>query len=106
MLPARLASVADPLRTTLDVLARRGALDVCLALEDGALSERALLRRLSTLAPSVVSQRVADLRRIDVVEVVRESDELRLSAQGRRLQDLLTAIGSWATGTAAGTAGR
>ena len=87
------------LAETLDVLARRGALDVFRALQNGALGERALEARLRAINPSVVAQRVADLRRIGAVEAVPESGDLRLSPRGRRLQGLLDELDRWATGS-------
>lgn len=85
----------DPLATVLDVLARRGTLDVFRALTAGNVTERALPTRVRGLAPSVVTQRVADLRRIGAVEVVPETGDLRLSPHGRRLQGLLDALEGW-----------
>ena len=86
----------DPVADVVDVLARRGALAVFGALVHGALSERALESRLRAYAPSVVAQRVADLRRIGAVEVVPENGDLRLSPRGRRLQGVLDQLGRWA----------
>jgi DNA-binding HxlR family transcriptional regulator len=86
---------ADPLADVVDVLARRGALAVFRALTGGALGERALAARLRTYAGSVVAQRVADLRRLDVVEVVPENGDLRLSPRGRRLQGVLDQLERW-----------
>ena len=80
----------------LDVLARRGSLDVFRVLVHGAVGERALETRLKAYAPSVVAQRVADLRRIGAVEVVPENGDLRLSPHGRRLQGLLDQVERWA----------
>ncbi|HEU0130203.1 MAG TPA: hypothetical protein VFQ85_04335 [Mycobacteriales bacterium] len=88
----------DALAGTLDVLARRGALAVFRALTGGALGERALAARLHGFAPSVVTQRVHDLRRIGVVEVVPENGDLRLSPRGRRLQGLLDQLERWSAG--------
>lgn len=85
-----------PLGEVVDVLARRGALAVFRALQNGALGERALEARLRTYAASVVAQRVSDLRRIGAVEVVPESGDLRLSPRGRRLQGLLDQVRKWA----------
>ena len=82
----------------MDVLARRGALAVFRALAGGALGERALEARLKAFAPSVVAQRVADLRRLGVVEVVPENGDLRLSPRGRRLQGVHDQLGRWADG--------
>ena len=89
---------ADPLATVLDVLARRGSLDVVRALEGGALGERALESRLRSYAASVVAQRVADLRRVGAVEVVPENGDLRLSPRGRRLQGVLDQLARWSEG--------
>jgi len=88
----------DPLADVLDVLARRGALAVFRALLNGAVGERALETRLKAYAPSVVAQRVADLRRIGAVEVVPENGDLRLSPHGRRLQGLLDQLERWGSG--------
>lgn len=85
----------DPLADVLDVLARRGALAVFRALVHGGLGERALEARLRAYAPSVVAQRVADLRRLGAVEVVPENGDLRLSPRGRRLQGLLDQLERW-----------
>jgi len=83
-------------REVIEVLSRRGAVPIVEALLGGALAERALATRLSAYAGSVVAQRVEDLRRLGVVEVVPENGELRLSARGRRLQGLLDGLEEWA----------
>jgi len=89
--------VGDPLADVLDVLARRGALEVFRALTGAHVTERGLPARVRGVAPSVVAQRVADLRRIGAVEVVPETGDLRLSPQGRRLQGVLDSLERWAT---------
>lgn len=86
----------DPAVLVVDVLARRGALEVFAALTGGALSERQVVARCPGVAPSVVTQRMEDLRRLRVVETVPETGELRLSPDGRRLQGLLDDIRRWA----------
>jgi DNA-binding HxlR family transcriptional regulator len=83
-------------RDVIEVLSRRGSLAIVEALLGGALAERALATRLSAYAGSVVAQRVEDLRRLGVLEVVPENGELRLSARGRRLQGLLDGLEEWA----------
>lgn len=80
----------------IDVLSRRAALDVVQVLTSGSVSERALVSRLSAYNSSVVSQRVEDLKRLDIVEVIPESGDLRLSARGRRLLGALEAMEAWA----------
>jgi DNA-binding HxlR family transcriptional regulator len=86
------------LTEAMDVLARRGALAVVDALTGPALDERALVRQLAGFAPSVVAQRVADLRRLGAVEEVPETGALRLSPHGRRLLGVLAALATWAEG--------
>lgn len=91
-----MAEPAERAFAVVDVLARRGALDVFRVLAGGNVAERALPARLHAYAPSVVAQRVADLRRIGAVEAVPETGDLRLSPRGRRLQGLLDQLGRWA----------
>lgn len=86
------------LPAVLDVLARRGALDVFRALTGPSLTERAVISRLPQLNPSVVVQRLHDLQRLGAVEVVPESGDYRLAPRGRRLQGLLDELGRWAEG--------
>jgi DNA-binding HxlR family transcriptional regulator len=88
--------VPPALDRLVQVLARRGALDVFVTLQGGALSARALERRLGSIDDSVVRQRLADLRRLGAVEEVPETGDLRLSPDGRRLQDLLIRLDRWA----------
>lgn len=85
-----------------EVLARRAAMDIIGVLTSGAVGERALMTRLSSYNSSVVIQRVEDLRRIEVVEVVPESGDLRLSARGRRLLGVLDGLEAWVADSAAG----
>lgn len=87
----------DPLPRVVDVLARRGTLDVFGALIGGALYERQVVSRCAGVAPSVVTQRIEDLRRIGAVETVPETGELRLSPEGRRLQGVLDELRRWAS---------
>jgi DNA-binding HxlR family transcriptional regulator len=87
--------VASP-EEVLDVLARRGCLALFDALTGPALTERAIVSRLAHVNPSVVVQRLNDLQRLGVVEVVPESGDYRLSPRGRRLQGLLDQLGRWA----------
>lgn len=88
----------SPAGEVVELLSRRGTVDVVEALTGPALGERALVSRLHHLAGSVVVQRVKDLQRAGVVEVVPESGELRLSSRGRRLQGLLDGLARWAAG--------
>ncbi len=88
---------ADPLRHLLDVLSRRGTLEVFRTLLGGPVAERALVRRVGAVADSVVVQRLSDLRGIGAVELVPETGDLRLSPAGRRLQGILDHLEDWAS---------
>lgn len=96
-----MTSLAGAARTV-DVLARRAAMDIVTVLATGSVGERALAGRLSSYNSSVVAQRVEDLRRIDVVETVPENGDLRLSPRGRRLLGVLGNLESWAADIADG----
>lgn len=87
----------DPAGHVLDVLARRGALEVFRLLAGGPLGERQVVSRCSAVAASVVTQRIEDLRRLGVVETVPETGDLRLSPEGRRLQGVLDDLRRWAS---------
>jgi hypothetical protein len=73
----------------IDVLGRRGALELFDALTGPALSERQLVHARGTVTESVWLQRLAELRALDIIEEVRETGELRLSSRGRRVQGIL-----------------
>ena len=87
-----------------DLLSRRAAMDIIGVLTSGAVGERALATRLSAYNSSVVSQRVEDLRRIGVVEMVPENGDLRLSARGRRLLGVIDDLEAWAADIPDGSA--
>ena len=89
---ATVTGVAD----IIDVLSRRGALELFTVLTGAPRSRRALLGLHGSIAESVWAQRLADLRAADVVEEVRETGELRLSPRGRRLQGVLDQLDHWA----------
>lgn len=72
-----------------ELLSRRGALDLFMVLTGPPRSRRALVSLRGQIAESVWVQRLSDLRAAGVVEEVRETGEFRLSARGRRLQGAL-----------------
>ena len=84
-----------PLSVALDVLARRGVLDVVAALTTGPAAFRALEQRARTVTGSVLSQRLRELRELGVIEL-SEAAEYRLSAEGRQLLGVLDELDRWA----------
>ncbi|HVB27411.1 MAG TPA: hypothetical protein VNE21_05820, partial [Mycobacteriales bacterium] len=82
----------DGVADLVDLLARRGALDIVRALEGGPVAQRSLIRRLHGFDEAVLGQRLVDLRRIGIVEEVPESGALRLSSRGRRVLGALDGL--------------
>jgi DNA-binding HxlR family transcriptional regulator len=78
----------------LDLLGRRWSLRVLWELREGPVPFRALQERCGGMSSSVLSQRLAELTKAEILE--READGYRLSAEGERLLDGLTPLQSWA----------
>ncbi len=79
----------------LDLLGRRWALRVLWELRDGALTFRALRERCDAMSPSVLSERLAELRAAGIVELVRTTG-YRLSDEGAALLAALAPLHGWA----------
>jgi DNA-binding HxlR family transcriptional regulator len=93
------ASLPDPLRDLVDLLARRHVLAAVWELRGPAQPFRTLVQRLGT-SEAHVSQRLRELREAGLVEV-DEAGDYRLTAEGRRLLDHLEGLGTYAEGWAA-----
>jgi DNA-binding HxlR family transcriptional regulator len=93
------ASLPDPLRDLVDLLARRHALAAVWELRGPAQPFRVLAQRLG--APEAqMSQRLRELRESGLVEV-DEGGDYRLTGEGRRLLDQLEGLAAYADGWAA-----
>ncbi len=79
----------------LDWLGRRWTLRVLWELRDGALPFRALQERCDALSPTVLNERLRELRDAGVVEL-QEGGGYVLTAEGRALGDLLLPLHAWA----------
>jgi len=79
----------------LDLLGRRWSLRVLWELRDGrALSFRALRARCDDVSPSVLNQRLGELREAGVVD--RAQDGYALTGEGLRLVEALGPLDAWA----------
>ena len=78
----------------LDALGRRWALRVLWELRDGPQTFRALRERCEDVSPTVLNDRLAELRALDLVEAAE--DGYVLSEHGRELGALLLPLDAWA----------
>lgn len=81
--PVRGSDSGRPIMALLDLLGRRWTLRVIWELREGALSFRALQAACSGMSPSVLNQRLAELREALIVE--QGEGGYALSPRGREL---------------------
>jgi DNA-binding HxlR family transcriptional regulator len=79
----------------LDWLGRRWTLRVLWELREGALPFRALQERCDAVSPSVLNERLWELREAGVVEL-QEGGGYVLTAEGKGLGTLLVPLHAWA----------
>ena len=79
----------------LDLLGRRWVLRIMWELRGDPAGFRQLQLRCDDMSPSVLSQRLRELNKASVVEML--DDQYRLTAEGRELLRVLTPLRAWAT---------
>jgi DNA-binding HxlR family transcriptional regulator len=79
----------------LDLLGRRWTLRVLWELRVGALTFRALQARCDAMSPSVLNQRLGELRDAGIAELDPDGG-YRLTADGRTLLAALAPLADWA----------
>jgi len=92
--PVRGSRTGKPAMALLDLLGRRWVLRILWELRDRPLTFRALREACDQLSPSVLNERLADLREAALVE--HEDDGFALSTLGSELLALLTPLANWA----------
>lgn len=92
--PVRGSKTARPIMALLDLLGRRWTLRVLWELRCGALSFRDLQARCDAMSPSVLNQRLAELRETLLVEATRAG--YALTPRGAELLALFEPINRWA----------
>jgi DNA-binding HxlR family transcriptional regulator len=98
--PVRGSTTGRPIMALLDLLGRRWVLRILWELRDGPLGFRALQSRCDGMSPSVLSQRLAELRDAGIVTQSDSGDYL-LSDEGRTLYAVLLPLSDWAARWAA-----
>ncbi len=83
-----------PIMALLDLLGRRWALRVLWELRDGAATFRALRERCDGVSPTVLNDRLRELRESAIVEL--GDDGFVLTASGKALLRALSPLQRWA----------
>lgn len=83
-----------PIMALLDLLGRRWTLRLLWELRDGALTFRGLRAATEDVSPSVLNERLAELRAHALVELTE--DGYALTERGRTLSPLLLDLDGWA----------
>jgi len=91
--PVRGSASGRPIMALLDLLGRRWTLRVIWELREAPLSFRALQAACEGMSPSVLNQRLAELREALIVEAGEEG--YALSRRGRELLQLFGPLERW-----------
>lgn len=92
--PVRGSTTGRPIMAVLDLLGRRWSLRVLWELRDSPLTFRALQTACDDVSPSVLQQRLKDLRQAGLVD--HDGDGYALTASARALMPALLALNNWA----------
>lgn len=93
--PVRGSRTGHPLNAAFDLLGRRWALRVLWELRAERLSFRLLQERCGGISPTVLNQRLAELRETGLIEAVAEGG-YELTVLGRELGEALAPLQAWA----------
>ena len=94
--PVRGSKTGRPIMALLDLLGRRWVLRIGWELREGrSLSFRGLQEACGGLSPTVLNQRLRELRDAGLVEL-EEGEGYRLTNDGEALLDLLAPLDAWA----------
>ena len=94
--PVRGSRSGRPIMAALDLLGRRWTLRVLWELRDGAQTFRELRSRCDEVSPTVLNQRLAELREAGIV-AHEEGSGYALAPDGEGLLEALAPLSAWAT---------
>ncbi|TMB00676.1 MAG: helix-turn-helix transcriptional regulator [Deltaproteobacteria bacterium] len=92
--PVRGSRTGRPIMALLDLLGRRWALRILWEVRHGPLTFRALRERCDGMSPSVLMQRLGELREAGIIEL--GTDGYAATAEGRSLLHALAPLKDWA----------
>ena len=93
--PVRGSRTGRPIMALLDLLGRRWALRILWEVRHGPLAFRALRERCDGMSPSVLMQRLRELREAGII-VRGARSGYQLTADGRSLLGALRGLDAWA----------
>lgn len=96
--PVRGSNSGRPIMVLLDLLGRRWTLRILWELREGPLNFRALQAACGALSPSVLNERLSDLRETRIVTHTEAG--YALTDEGRELLGVLAPLNEWAQGWA------
>jgi DNA-binding HxlR family transcriptional regulator len=88
------STTGHPTMALLDLLGRRWALRILWELNSSPATFRDLQERSGGVSPSVLNQRLSELREARIVET--SDDGYRLTGEGAELMTLMTPLSRWA----------
>ena len=91
--PVRGSKTGRPIMAALDLLGRRWALRITWELRENSLNFRELRAACGNISPSVLNQRLSELREAGIVEPGKNGYEL--TPEGRKLRDALVPLWEW-----------
>lgn len=91
--PVRGSATGRPIMALLDLLGRRWCLRILWELRDTTLTFRALQTACGDISPTVMQQRLKDLREARLVE--HREGGYRLTPRAARLQPVLLSLQDW-----------
>ncbi len=92
--PARGSRSGRPIMALLDLLGRRWLLRILWELRDAPLTFRELRERCDAMSPTVLNQRLREMRDVDLVEMA-QSGGYGLSRSGRQLLEAMLPLQRW-----------
>jgi DNA-binding HxlR family transcriptional regulator len=93
--PVRGSHTGRPIMALLDLLGRRWTLRILWELRAAPLSFRGLREQCGGISPTVLNQRLAEIREARIVTLLR-GDGYALTSDGHELLRLLGPLGAWA----------
>jgi DNA-binding HxlR family transcriptional regulator len=92
--PVRGSRTGRPLMALLDLLGRRWTLRILWELRRGPFTFAELQERCDAMSPSVLNQRISDLRGADLIE--HSAGGYRLTGEGQSLLASIAPLDDWA----------